>query len=268
MAARKRTIVRKLLLLILPAALASVLLLGCFEAVTSYVVNEDGSGSQTLRIALPAEMAELFGSEMPTVAELEDDPEVRALAEALGDQGEITFFSSREDGFGFEVTVRVPASDDFGAALEQVLDSLPDSEIPLNEFAGESPTTIRRDGNSWIFQMDLIALADSGLADAGEEDMADFASMFLDDSNLSVQVLLPGTVVEHNADEVLPDGTLRWNQGGSDPARSISARSDLSSSSGLALPMPVIIGIAVVLVALLIGVMAFMATRGPSSDRA
>jgi hypothetical protein len=57
--------------------------------------------------------------------------------------------------------------------------------------------------------------------------------MFLDQTTLTTRLKLPGEVVEHNADEVLEDGTLVWTQTGADEPRTLSARSEVGGGSGL-----------------------------------
>ena len=63
-----RRLTTALLALVAPALL---LLTGCFSVESSIVVNEDGSGTQTMRLALPAELATSMGGELPTVEELQ-----------------------------------------------------------------------------------------------------------------------------------------------------------------------------------------------------
>ncbi|MCA9857970.1 MAG: hypothetical protein KC458_11900, partial [Dehalococcoidia bacterium] len=107
-------------------------------------------------LALPAELATSMGGELPTVEELQDEPELQALKDALGDQGSISFFSSAEEGFGFELSISVDASDDFGAALaargEEMRAALPASDTTdmtsLMDMA-QNAVTLRREGDEW-----------------------------------------------------------------------------------------------------------------------
>ncbi|MCK9485769.1 MAG: hypothetical protein M0R73_03585 [Dehalococcoidia bacterium] len=221
---------RKFLFLLAPLA---VILTGCFTIENSYVVNEDGSGTQTVRFAVPGEVLSTLGGQLPSLEEAESDPDMQALRAALGDRGSVEFFSNEVEGFGFQMVVDVPASDDFSAALEQVLADLPlDGDLPLDQVTSQAPA-ILRDGNAWTFSMALEALTDQDVAElAGDDQGAAFASAFLDQSTVTVRVSLPGEMAEHDADEVLEDGTLVWTQQGSTPPRTISARSELPGDSG------------------------------------
>src|SRR3546814_16583816 len=80
---------------------SGVLFAGCVAVENSYEVNADGSGTQTVRLTLPAEVATSFGEEMPDIEAMQDDPELEQLREALGEDGSITFFSSEQAGIGF-----------------------------------------------------------------------------------------------------------------------------------------------------------------------
>lgn len=241
---------------LIPALLAPFLLLltGCFAVETSYEVNEDGSGTQTMRVAIPPEVATSFGEELPSVDEMQEDAELDALREALGEDGEIEFFSNQEDGVGFVMTLRVDASDDMGAALaaqaERVRAALPEDEdtAMMFQMAGSTPT-IRRDGDVWTFQQDT-ALDPAMLSEMGGGEEAAFLGMFLSQTTIVVRLSLPGEVIEHNADEVTDDGTLVWRQTGADGARLLTARSDISGGGlpTLALAGLLVGGIAVVLV--------------------
>lgn len=248
---------RKLLLLLVPLA---AVLSGCFTIESSYVVNEDGSGSQTIRFAIPGEVLSSLGGQLPSLEEAESDPDMQALREALGDQGSIEFFSSEEEGFGFEMVVHVPASDDFTAALEQVLADLPqDGELPIDQVTSEAPS-IERDGDAWTFSMAMQALTDQDLSElSGDEQSAAFAGAFLNQSTVTVRLKLPGTVEEHNADEVLSDGTLVWTQQGADTARTLTARSELDSGGAA---MRVVLIVAGVLgAAAVVAGLAYLAMR-------
>jgi len=237
--------------LLAPAAL---FLAGCFAVETTYVVNEDGSATQTLRLALPADLARSFGEELPSVAELEQEPELDTLRAALGEGGTISFFSSDAEGVGFVITLSVDASDDAGAALAAksaaLSAALPDDEMgSLVQMAGAAPT-IRLEGDVWIFEQVGEAIDPAMLGDlAGGDEAAGFAAMFMEQTTITTRVKLPGTVVEHNADEELEDGTLVWNQTGASAPRTLMARSDIGEDG---LPT-------VVLAALLIGGIAVIA---------
>ena len=89
---------------------SGVLFAGCVAVENSYVVNEDGSGTQTVRLTLPAEVATSFGEEMPDIEEMEDDPEpplqlllhvnLVCAGGVRGMSGAVTQDTGREDNNG------------------------------------------------------------------------------------------------------------------------------------------------------------------------
>ena len=242
-------------LILLPAAL---LLSGCFTLETEYVVNEDGSGSQSIRFALPPEMVSTMGGEAPSVEEAESSPELQEIRDALGDTGSITFFSSPEEGFGFEITMNVEPSDDVGAALvakaEELTRATADTEMPLGELTGAAPT-IRRDGDSWVFEAAMEELDAATIAAlSGDPSATEMASFFGDQITLTTRLTLPGEVTEHNADEVLEDGTLVWTMTASSPARTLTARSEVG---GGGLPTAAMAGLLIGGIALVAGIAGY-----------
>jgi hypothetical protein len=221
--------------MLLPAVL---LLAGCFAIEVGYVVEEDGSGSQTIRFAVPAEVLGGFGEGLPDVQELEADADVAAVREALDGVGTMTFFSNPQDGVGFEVTVLVDASDDFAAAIAARGEELAarigdDADFSMLELAGDD-LVLRRDGDEWVFELRLESLDMDALgALTGDPDAAGMASFFLDQTTVTTTLRLPGELGEHNADEVREDGTLVWVQSGADSARTYTARSSVGTAGVL-----------------------------------
>jgi hypothetical protein len=253
--------VRKLLWLLIPAA---ALLVGCFSLENGYVVNEDGSGTQSVRFVIPIEVLEGLGGELPSIEDTDSDPDIQALREALGDQGSITFFSSEEEGFGMEAVLHAPASDDFSAAIAGVIAGLPeDSQVDFGDLL-KTTESIRRDGDTWTFERELEPLSTDDVASlTGDPDSAGVAGLFLDESIVTVRLLLPGKVTDHNADEVLEDGTLVWTQSGIDPVRTLTATSELGGGSNLRL---ILIVAGVLAAAAVMAVAAYFATRGGSDE--
>ena|GEM_PF-2460922 len=258
---------RRLALALLAPAI--LLLSGCFTVETSYEVNEDGSGTQTMRLTIPAEVASSFGEELPDVEEMEEEEELQQFRDALGDDGSITFFSSAEEGIGFELIIAVEASEDFGAALEAKANELtalmPDEETgSMIAMAGNVPT-LRQEGDEWIFEQSGEALDPALLSGlAGEEEGAGFAAMFLDQTTIITRVNLPGEVTEHNADEVLEDGTLVWTQTGADEPRTLMARSELNGGGLSTLAMAGLLIGAIAIVLLVAGFLLFGRGRKPA----
>lgn len=249
---------RKLLWLLLPA---TALLVGCFSLENGYVVNADGSGTQTLRFSIPLDVLQGLGGELPSIEDANSDPDIQALQEALGDRGSITFFSNEDDGFGLEAVLNVPASDDFSAAVQAVLAGLPaDNAIQFGDIL-EGAESLRREGDIWTFERELSPLTGDDVASlTGDAESAAMAGVFLDQSVVTVRLLLPGTVTDHNADEVLDDGTLVWTQSGIAPARMLRATSDIGGGgSNLRL---ILIVIGVIAAAAVLAAVAYFATRG------
>lgn len=244
----RRTLPRTLLTA-LTAALAAALLAGCFSIENAIEVNEDGSGVQRVRFTMPMELFGMVGEEAPSAdemrAEFENEPDIQELRAALQAHGGSLELIITGEAFGFEMTIAVPASDDFAAALRERHSSLPSpEELPLGSVAAES-MVLRHDGDRWVYEEVIPDLAATAL---GEMELdasdAEFASLFLDGISLTQRLRLPGTLIEHNADEVLPDGTLVWHIGGTDGERSLTATSDVG---GGGLNMPLVAGLVVVL---------------------
>lgn len=225
-------------LLIVPA----MLLAGCFGLETDVEVNEDGSGSQTLRMTVPTSLLEIAGEDVPSTEELqadfESDPETQAIRDALAEHdGSLEFFAS-EDGesFGFELKVDVPASDDFAAEVKRIVESLPEGEFNASDFT-PADFTLEKQGDEWVFSTSFEEITADTLGEmAGDPAAAAMAEQFLSQMTFTYRLDLPGEVVEHNADEVEEDGTLIWSLTGDEAAgTTLSARSDVSS--GLNTPL-------------------------------
>lgn len=220
------------LLALLPAA---VILSGCFAIENGYVVEADGSGSQSIRFAIPGEVLTGAGEELPDVEEMESDPEIAALREALGDRGSMTFFSSEEEGVGFELTIFVEPSDDFAASLAARIAAIAaempqEADTSMFDIAGQE-LVLQRDGDGWLFELPGVSLdAETLGAMTGDPQAAEMAGFFLDQTTVQTRVQLPGEVSEHNADEVLDDGTLVWTQTGVATERTLTARSTAGGS--------------------------------------
>jgi len=247
-----------------------MLLMGCFAIESNYVVNEDGSGSQTIRMTFPTALFGMGGTEVPPLeelqAEFESDPEMVEMVEALEANGGSMEFFSNDDGLGFAMTLNVPASDDFAAELEKIAATLPeDSSLPLGEIE-QAQLTLERVGDEWQFSTVTEALSDEDLAEfAGDPSMSGMMDAFMDQITIVTRLSLPGEVKTHNADEVLPDGTLVWNMTMTDAGRTLSATSDVST--GLA--TPVIAGIVIgVLVVAGLGAMVLMRRRSAGAPPA
>ena len=95
---------------------------------------------------------------------------------------------------------------------------------------------LEREGEGWRFEARLSDdSTDAGLGDAGGGgDLFGeaIAGALLGDASFTVRLVLPGEIIEHNADE-LSGGELVWHLDVLNPgSRPLMARSEASSGSG------------------------------------
>lgn len=253
-----RTLARLLALMLLPVALLAA---GCFQIENHMVVNDDGSGTQTIRFALPADfLAGMgMGQELPTVEELESEADMQVMRDALQEGEELRFFSSEEEGIGFEMTLLVDASDDFAAALEArgaeleaaMPESMLEGEMSPLDVASGGDFQLALDGDEWVFEYEMEPIDSAMLGElAGDPQAGMMAEFFGEQMTMQTTLKLPGEVTEHNADEVLEDGTLVWNQTGFGTSATLSARSDVSSGLSTMMMAGLLIGGLVVVLGL------------------
>ena len=253
-----RTLARLLALMLLPVALLAA---GCFQIENHIVVNEDGSGTQTIRFALPADfLAGMgMGQELPSVEELESEADMQAMRGALQEGEELRFFSSEEEGIGFEMTLLVGVSDDFAAALEargaDLEAAMPsdvlEGDVSLLDMVSGGDFQLARDGDEWVFEYRVEPLDSAMLGElAGDPQAGMMAEFFDEQMTVQTTLQLPGEVTEHNADEVLEDGTLVWTQTGFGTSATLSARSDVGGGLSTMMMAGLLIGGLVVVLAL------------------
>ncbi|HUH07726.1 MAG TPA: hypothetical protein VML96_07965 [Egibacteraceae bacterium] len=159
--------------------------------------------------------------------------------------------------FGFDpdaVTVEV-VNEDGRIGMRVGVDPLPRESLEgmLTQSTGGSPALFEsfeatREGDEFSVEAQIAPLSDT-LGDELADDPAlegipfDPTDMF----RIRFSLRLPGTVTEHNADEVLEDGTLVW-EASADEATVISARSTTGSTSLLLYAIAALAALAVIAV--------------------
>ncbi len=176
--------------LFIAAVSVSLLLVSCRAEINITLdVEEDGSGTAAFEFGLDEELRSLMASTGADADDLFSDLDT-------GFEGG-TAFQREEGDMSFE-GVLVEFDD-----VNEISDQLADSSGDLAGF-GE-----------FSFEVgDTEAVFDAALL-SEEQDLGDFpfdpSALTGDVFSANFIVGMPGTVVEHNADEVLADGRLRWD---------------------------------------------------------
>jgi hypothetical protein len=225
---------KKLLLLIAGIALLTV---ACRAEVNVLVdVNEDRSGTAAFEFGLDEEFLGVIESTGGSVDDLfgELDLGSEEGEATVRTEGDMTY-----TGVTTEFTDVNEAMDD--------LTGVTGSDDPLfQEFS---------------FEMDEEMAELTANVSAPEEDLGDLG---LDPSALTGDVFsasfilsMPGTVVEHNADEVLADGSLRWELPLLGGEKEIYAKSEFGGSSlwwlWIVLGVVLVVGVAAIIAAVVLG---------------
>jgi hypothetical protein len=225
---------KKLLLLIVGIAILTV---ACRAEVNVLVdVNEDRSGTAAFEFGLDEEFLGVIESTGGSVDDL---------------FGELDLGS--EEG---EATVRTEGDMTYtGVTME-----FTDIDEAMNELTGVtgSDDPLFQD---FSFAMDEDMAELTAKVSAPEEDLGDFG---LDPTALTGDIFsanfilgMPGTVVEHNADEVLADGSLRWDLPLLGGEKEIYAKSEFGGSSlwwlWIVLGVVLVIGAAAIIAAIVLG---------------
>lgn len=200
---------------------------------------EDGSGRVVLDVLLDEELRNLTGFD-----------DAASAFDVAGGMPE-----------GFEVEDLVEG-DFAGARATSAFDDIDGLNTILEDAAGGSGVaedlSATREGNEYRYSGtvgDLGAAVDS--AGIGGLTTATFDQFFV----VSVSVRLPGEVIDHNADEVLEDGTLVWNLGIDDSGSTIQATSRVATDWA-----PIAIGAIVVAAVLGAAAVWFLRRKRVSGD--
>jgi len=226
---------KKLLLLVAGIALLTV---ACRAEVNVLVdINDDRSGTVAFEFGL--------------------DDELRGLIESSGGTtddlfGELDLGLATEDG---TVTERTEGDMTFTGAeknFEDISEAMTDL---VGDTSGEGMFS------DFSFVMDDESAAFAATASAEEQDMGDLG---LDTSALTGDVFsanfilgMPGSVVEHNADEVLSDGRLRWTLPLLGGTKTFVAKSEFGGSSlwwlWIVLGVVLVVGVIAIIAAVVLG---------------
>ncbi|MEA3502358.1 MAG: hypothetical protein U9R47_06255, partial [Actinomycetota bacterium] len=224
---------KKLLLLVAGLALLAV---ACRAEVNVLLdINEDRSGTTTFEFGL--------------------DEEFLGVIESSGGSADEIFGEMDFGDDAGEATVRTEGDMTFTGVTKEFTDVTDVTSEMLGEVGAESPFA------DFSFAMDEESAELRATVSAEEQDLGDIP---LDPSALTGDFFsanfilgMPGTVVEHNADEVLADGRLRWELPLLGGEKNIHAKSDFGGSSlwwlWIVLGVVLVIGVIAIIAAVVLG---------------
>lgn len=182
---------------LLPLVAALVVLTAACRLETNVIidVNDDGSGTITTELGLNQEMQDLLESfggsdDLLSGLDLGDGTPTETRVE-----GDMTFFAATQE-------FASPAE------VQSVLDQNQD-QASFEEFQ----LSVDEEGALLIARTGPLSDQDGVDLESIPFDPAELTDAF----SANILVNLPGEVTEHNADEVLADGTLRWAISLTDP---------------------------------------------------
>ncbi len=224
---------KKLLLVVAGIALLAV---ACRAEVNVLVdINQDRSGSATFEFGLDDEFKNLIESSGGSTEDLLEEANLAAEGgvATTRTEGDMTYTGVRKD--------------------------FTDVDEIVGDLTGESNS----DGpfTDFSFEMDGKTAELTATISAPEQDAGDLPidpSTITDDIFSSNFILsMPGTVVEHNADEVLPDGRLRWDLPILGGTKEVHALSEFGGSSlwwlWIVLGVVLVVGVIAIIAAVIIG---------------
>jgi hypothetical protein len=225
---------KKLLLLIAGIALLTVACRAEMNVIVN--INEDQSGTVAFEFGLDEEFLGIIESTGGSVDDLFGELDLGT------DEGEATVRTEGDMTF----TGVTKEFTDVNEAMDE-LTGVSDSEDPLFQ--------------DFSFTMDDETAELTAKISAPEEDLGDIG---LDPSALTGDLFsanfilgLPGTVVEHNADDVLADGRLRWDLPILGGEKDIYAKSEFGSGSlwwlWIVLGVVLVVGVAAIVAAIVLG---------------
>ena len=227
---------KKLILLFAGIALLTV---ACKAEVNVLVdINEDRSGTIAFEFGLDDELRELLESQGGTADDLFGELDLDIATEG----GTVT---ERTDG---DMTF-TGATNDFDD-ISQVMTDL------VGDTSGEGLFT------EFSFVMDDESAALAATASSDEQDVGDLG---IDPTTLTGEFFsanfilgMPGTVVEHNADEVLSDGRLKWSLPILGGTKTFVAKSEFGGGSSLwwlwvVLGVVLVVGVIAIIAAVVLG---------------
>lgn len=194
----------KLKLILLVAALTLVSA-ACLRTEIDIEVGDDGSLDFGGVIAVDPEAFSQIGGLLGEFDDGGDDIPGRdeICDDFVAEQGLDDFPA----GPGVEATIEPYDQDGFCGARFQVRADAASADQALAEFATGGDIVLREEPDGgWYFELPLGDVADA-------DDLADFPGFdgFFAEASYVVRVKLPGTQVDHNADEIASDGTMIWD---------------------------------------------------------
>lgn len=227
---------KKIVLLVAGLALLSA---ACKAEVNVLVdIDDDRSGTVAFEFGLDDELRGLLESSGGTADDLFGELDLGVAAE------------------GGTVTERTEGDMTFTGATKDFDDI---SEVITDLAGDESGDAIFSD---FSFVMDDESAAFAAAASAEEQDVGDLG---LDPTSLTGEVFsanfileMPGTVVEHNADEVLSDGRLKWTLPILGGTKKFVAKSEFGGGSNLwwlwiVLGVVLVVGVIAIIAAVVLG---------------
>jgi hypothetical protein len=228
---------KKLLLLVAGIALVTV---ACrAEVNVSVDIEEDRSGTIAFEFGIDEEFRELIESSGGTTEDLFGDLD---LGIDLGVEGGAVI--ERTDG---DMT--------YTGAKQEFADI---SEV-MSDLIGETNDDALFQEFSFVMDDESAALSATATGDATEAGDLPFDPTELTDDVFSANFILgmPGTVVEHNADEVLSDGRLLWALPILGGTQTFIAKSEFGGSSlwwlWIILGVVLVVGVIAIIAAVLLG---------------
>ena len=228
---------KKLLLLVAGIALVTV---ACrAEVNVSVDIEEDRSGAIAFEFGIDEEFRELIESSGGTTDDLFGDLD---LGIDLG----------AEDGTVIE---RTDGDMTYTGAKQEFADI---SEV-MGDLIGETNDDALFQEFSFVMDDDSAALSAMATGDATDAGELPFDPTELTDDVFSANFILgmPGTVVEHNADEVLSDGRLLWSLPILGGTKTFVAKSEFGGSSlwwlWIILGVVLVVGVIAIIAAVLLG---------------
>lgn len=228
---------------VVPVLLTVVLLAGCEARFDSNLsVRDDESGTFSIELSLDDELREAL--------EEQGGQQFLNFSDQLGEVPPSWTVTDFTDGVFQGVRVSTEFSDfaDLGIRVDEFDQQLAESELAL-------PETFRtlglsRDGDLFRFQADLSQMAEGLDALSGQEVAGlDLAGVIDTIFTIRFIVILPGEIVEHNADSI-DESTLVWQITSSDTTRVLTAVSDAGSGPSVTSVVGVAVVVGVVVAAL------------------
>ena len=235
---------------------------GCVKVNVDFVVNDDGAGSFSQKVALADPVIELMigTGQFETRAQACDS----FIAESEANESPVDFSAAGVDTSDLDSIVPVfdTVSSDSECSTTQSFSWTAAQYGTLREVmaAGDGPQIMQLD-DGWRFELGA-SFMDEGPSDG---EVAQLSSMGLDPPTVVISVTLPGEPVEHNADSA--DGsTFSWEFDLTDPQSAPELFFAQTGSSSGGIGYVGIVGLVVAVVLLLAALVSLRKRRGTQVD--